>query len=139
MSKLLEMYVNLKKQDPNTLFLFKSGIFYLAIDKDANQLSELLGLKLTALNNTTLKCGFPINSLNKYLKLLKAFNLKVKIIDVTNNTLYLLQEYEQSKTVSELLTYINNININHLSISEAYQVIEILKQKASQITSSESQ
>ena len=45
MSKLLEMYVNLKKQDPNTLFLFKSGIFYLAIDKDANQLSELLGLK----------------------------------------------------------------------------------------------
>ena len=65
--------------------------------------------------------------------------MKVKIIDVTNNTLYHLQEYEQSKAVSELLTCINNININHLSISEAYQVIEILKQKASQITFSESQ
>ena len=68
MSKLYEAYKYCKKnnKEENTLFLFKVGVFYLFIDKDAVIASNILKLKLTKLNDTILKCGFPIASLNKY-------------------------------------------------------------------------
>lgn len=133
MSKLLAMYTNLKKQNSEILYLFKSGIFYLAIDKDAICLSKLLGLKLTSLNNNTLKCGFPCNSLDKYIKLLQTTNLNIKIIDTEKDTSYYLKEYKQEKLVTELLSFITQINIDNLSVLEAYKTIESLKQKATQI------
>lgn len=134
MSKLYSMYLNLKKQNPDTLFLFKSGIFFLAIDKDALRLSELLDLKLTNLNNTVQKCGFPCVSLDKYLKLFKACNLDIKMIEVDKNTTYDLKEYEQDKNTLEILDLIKNINIDNLSVSEAYNFIETLKQKVDTIS-----
>lgn len=134
MSKLYSMYLNLKKQNPDTLFLFKSGIFFLAIDKDALRLSELLDLKLTNLNNTVQKCGFPCASLEKYLKLFKACNLDIKMIEIDKNTSYDLREYEQDKNTLEILDLIKNINIDNLSVSEAYNFIETLKQKVDSIS-----
>ncbi len=136
MSKLFLMYDYLKKQNPNTIFLFKSGIFYLAIDQDAMYLSELLNLKLTPLNNDVVKCGFPSNSLEKYLKIFKAINLNVKIIDPEKNISYSPKEYEQDKSVQKILNDIQNMNINELSVSEAYQMLETLKQQVAQITNS---
>ncbi len=133
MSKLFLLYGNLKKEEPNTLFLFKSGIFFIAIDKDAISLSKLLNLKLTNLNNTILKCGFPCSSLDKYLVLLKAHNINVKIIDTTKNTTYFLNEYQENKNIKELLDFINNIDINNLSVSEAYNLLEDIKNKVKQI------
>lgn len=47
MSKLFNIYLNEKKNNENIILLFKSGIFYIAIDKDATVLSQLLDLKLT--------------------------------------------------------------------------------------------
>ena len=55
MSKLLNTYHNLKKQDSQTIYLFKSGIFYLALEDDARLLSNELQLKLTSLNNESIK------------------------------------------------------------------------------------
>lgn len=134
MSKLFMMYTDLKKQNPDILFLFKSGIFYIALDKDAIQLSELLSLKLTSLNDTVLKCGFPCKSLDKYLNLFHALNLKIKIIEPDKNISYGLKEYEQDKSVSELLEFINHISIESLSVGEAYKTLEVLKQKANSIS-----
>ena len=70
MSKLFTMYQNLKSENSSDLYLFKSGMFYIFLDDDARKINELLGLKLTNLNSSVQKCGFPQNSLNKYLKLL---------------------------------------------------------------------
>ena len=133
MSKLMIMYNNLKTKEPNTLFLFRSGIFYLALDKDATYLSQLLGLKLTPLNNDTLKCGFPCASLDKYLALLKNFNLEIKIIEVEKSKAFPLKAYEQERAVLELLEFIKQLNIDNLSIPEAYQTLEKLQQKALKI------
>lgn len=133
MSKLYSIYLDLKDKNSDTILLFKSGIFFIALDKDANYLSDLLGLKLTNLNNTIKKCGFPCSSLDKYLKLFKACNLNIKIIETSENTSYSLKEYEQKNEVSELLNLINNVDINNLSVSEAYGFIENLKIKAEEI------
>ncbi len=44
MSKLFAKYSELKKQNPNFVYLFKVGIFYLALDEDAHTLSKNLKL-----------------------------------------------------------------------------------------------
>lgn len=133
MSKLHSIYLKLKEQNPDTILLFKSGIFFIAIDKDALKLSELLGLKLTNLNDTTSKCGFPCASFEKYQNLFNTFNLDIKIIEVGKNTSYDLIEYKQDKEIKELLELIKNVDKDNLSVSEAYQFIEDLKSKVNNI------
>lgn len=134
MSKLYSIYLNEKENNEAKILLFKSGIFYLALDKDATFLSDTFGFKLTNLNNTVQKCGFPCVSLDKYLKLFKACNLDIKMIEVDKNTTYDLKEYEQDKSILEILDLIKNINIDNLSVSEAYNFIETLKQKVDSIS-----
>ncbi len=60
MSKLYKTYLILKNQDKNTLYLFKSGIFYIFLDENAKIISNILNLKLTNLSPTVVKCGFPV-------------------------------------------------------------------------------
>ena len=44
MSKLYNNYLALKKENESTLFLFKSGIFYIFLDEDATKISNILGV-----------------------------------------------------------------------------------------------
>ena len=128
MRKLYNSYLTLKNQDKETIYLFKSGIFFIALDEDAYKLSEIFNFKLGNLNDEIVKCGFPCSSFNKYSNLFKLHNLKTKFIE-QNNTVYNIKEYEQDKKISELLEMISSIDINNLSVSEAYGVLENLKIK----------
>ena len=126
MSKLFEIYKNLKQNDNETLYLFKSGIFYIFLDNDAKIINKAFGLKLTNLNDKTVKCGFPSNSLKKYLKLLSMTKYKIKIIDSTNTTSYTISDYDLNNGIKELLLKISNINTENISISEAYRRMSML-------------
>ena len=79
MSKLYEKYKYLKAKNQSNLYLFKSGIFYIFLEEDARLMSNMLGLKLTNLNETIVKCGFPIQNIDKYLKIIKNSNYTVEI------------------------------------------------------------
>ena len=59
MSKLYDKFSSLKNSNKDTLYLFKSGIFFIALNEDATKLSEIFGFKITNLNDTVTKCGFP--------------------------------------------------------------------------------
>ena len=59
MSKLYNIYLQEKSKNKDNILLFKSGIFYISIDDDALKLSSLFHLKLTNLNDSIKKCGFP--------------------------------------------------------------------------------
>lgn len=129
MSKLYNTYIELKKENPETIYLFKSGIFFLAIDDDAYVLSKIFNLKIGKLTNNVVKCGFPCSSLNKYTTLFKAHNLHIKIIETNKNIIYSFTEYLQDRSIIELLELINSVDINNLSILEAYSFIENLKNR----------
>lgn len=133
MSKLFEIYKNLKQNDNETLYLFKSGIFYIFLDNDAKIINKAFGLKLTNLNDKTVKCGFPSNSLKKYLKLLSMTKYKIKIIDTTNTTSYTISDYDLNNGIKELLLKISNINTENISISEAYSLLNSFKDDALKI------
>ena len=64
---MIHTYEKLKKENADKIYLFKSGIFYIAVNEDALSLNELFGFSLTDFG-TNIKVGFPNNSLNKYIK-----------------------------------------------------------------------
>lgn len=130
MSILYNTYIHLKKQDSDTIYLFKSGIFFIALDKDAIVLSDIFHFKLSNLNADILKCGFPCSSLDKYLNLFKTYNLNVKIATPDSSTLYNLNEYKQDKAILVFLDEVSSVDIDNLSVSEAYELLGNLKEKA---------
>ena len=66
MSKLIKIYKDLKTQNNDKIYLFKSGIFYIFLDEAAKEMSKTFNFKLTNLNDEFVKCGFLI-TLNIYI------------------------------------------------------------------------
>lgn len=139
MSKLFTMYQNLKSENSSDLYLFKSGMFYIFLDDDARKINELLGLKLTNLNSSVQKCGFPQNSLNKYLKLLNYLLYSIKIIDGSSMTKYNVSEYILDQNCFNILSKLSSVDINSLSVKEAFDFISNLKSESQNILSKTTQ
>lgn len=140
MSKLYDNYLYLKRTEEladTTLYLFKSGIFFIFLDDDAKIASKLLNLKLAYLTENIVKCGFPINSLNKYSTILKQSSYNFKIVDTINNTAYTINNYSTNEKTKDLLFKITTIDTNNLSIKEAYQFIDDIKFSAKSIMEGE--
>lgn len=133
MSKLVNCYKNLKSNDSSYLYLFKSGVFYIFLDEDAKIISNLLHLKLTNLNSEIQKCGFPANSLEKYLALLKLIPYEVKIIDNTDSVSYTPKQFSINKEILDFLSDISILNVETLSVSQAFNFLSSIKEKASKL------
>ena len=136
MSKLYECYLDLKANEvnsDNTLYIFKSGIFFIFLDNDAQIASKLLNLKITFLTEDVIKCGFPINALKKYTNILKRTSYNFKIVDNIKNLSYSIKDYELDQDTKELLSKIASIETNSLSVKEAYDFIDIIKNSANLI------
>lgn len=123
MSKLVNLYQTLKEKDSETLYLFKSGIFYIFLDNNAQKINSYLELKLTYLNSNILKCRFPQNSLNKYLNLLSSSPFNIKIIDNTSILEYSINDFNIQNDYLNFFNYLSNINIESLSIKKAFELI----------------
>ena len=131
MSKLCDIYNKLKKSNKQTIYLFKSGIFYIALNDDAKFLSNKYNFKLTNLNSDTVKCGFPCASFDKYYLMFTNDNIKFKIIE--ENAIFSGSDYLNNSKITNLVSKINAVNINNLSVSEAYAFIEDIKKIANSL------
>ena len=137
MSKLFKNYVSLKAQDCSKFYLFKSGIFYIFLDKDARTMSQEFGFKLSNLNSTVVKCGFPTNSLDKYIEKFKSAGYCVHIVcdddyKSFSNSMdinFFVNNQMFSKTINSFL----NLNIDMLSISQAFDTLFNLQHDFKQI------
>lgn len=103
MGRIYDKYLELKDIDNKYLYLFKSGSFYIFLDDDARVVSKVTLLRLTKYSNDIVKCGFPYNSMDKYMELFNNLNLKVKVIQ------------DNSLELQKLLNYIRKIDINNIS------------------------
>ena len=139
MSKLINTYKQLKENDSETFYLFKSGIFYIFLDEDAKKMNSILNLKLTNLNNDIVKCGFPTTSISKYINLLISNNIKFKIIDLAQNTMFDLHSFTLNNELLDLLNLIANVDENSLSVKESYDFIEKIKFNATNILNKNNQ
>lgn len=132
-SKLYNTYISLKIQSPYKKYLFKSGIFYIFIDDDAKELHKILNLKLGYLNSSIVKCGFPITSVDKYMKILKQYGYAVEIVDFSTNSVLNYETFLSNTKIYEFVSRISELNTEDLSISKAYDILDTLKQEANNI------
>ena len=79
------------------------------------------------------KCGFPSNSLQKYIGLLSSTNYKIKIVDNSNTIAYTVSDYNLNTEIKKLLQTISNIDTETLSIPEAYSLLNDFKDIAQKI------
>jgi len=121
-SKLYDKYLELKKRDSNKCYLFKSGMFFLFIEKDAEFVGDKLGLKITKLNDSVNKCGFPISAIDKYVEKLRNNKIKFIIVDgdatVSNTSKYL-----SDRKITDFIEKLKKMDLNDISYKEAYNLL----------------
>lgn len=127
MSKLYVEYLKLKNENTNKLYLFKSGIFYIAIEDDAKKLSELFNFKLTNLNNTVTKCGFPQKRLEFYIEKLNSLNILFEIIDLKYSKVDNYSDYLNNNKIKDIIKSIIQIDMNNISFKESFEFLEKTK------------
>ena len=136
MSKIYQKYLSLKNSKnytDNTLYLFKSGIFFIFVDEDAKKMSQVLGLKLGKLNEDIVKCGFPIHSLEKYMQLLASTPYHVEIASTDSQDPFSSQTYLQNESIRQIVHKILQTNIDTLSISESYDFLYEIQNKFNEV------
>lgn len=119
---LYSKYLALKKKDANTIYLFKSGIFFLALQDDATLISKELNLKTTSFGKDVIKCGFPISRGEHYFRILEAKNLPFSIID----DIYFVENYNDyinNTELKQIVDKIIGIDFDTITFKEAYQIL----------------
>lgn len=126
MSKLQKQYEELKKKDPDKIYIFRVGIFYNILNEDARLVSKEIGLKLTDLSPEIIKCGFPVATLEKYTNLLTEHNIQFEI--VPNQT-----SSNQNVSYEHIIRKIQNIDLNNTTCKEAFDILYNIQQKLQNI------
>lgn len=97
-------------------------------------MSSALNLKLTNLNESVVKCGFPIQNLDKYLNLLKNMNYEAKIVDTSiDSKPFTAKNYVENNDIQTFLSELADIDVENLSIREAYSLLEKIHEKAEKL------
>lgn len=123
MSKLYSKYLEQKALNPDILYLFKSGIFYMALNEDANRLSDALSLKVTNITDKLYKCCFPVSKSDYYFKTLESLNINYKIIDPSQNVVLNYVEYKDNEKFNNIITNLLKLDLNKTSYQDAYIIL----------------
>ena len=130
MSKLHKKYLELKQSYPTTIFLFKSGIFYIALDQDAILLSNKFDFKIVNLNKTIVKCGFPINRLEYYASLFNEYNLNFEIIDLDSCSSLNYYDYTNNVKVKSIIDTLSKLDMNNITLKQSFDLLYKLNNDA---------
>jgi len=127
-SKLFDKYLILKKEDPNKLYLFRCGKFYIFLDEDCDFINDYVVLKKTPFTSEVFKCGFPDQSLEDYMRVFENLNLDVEIIENEENkrSSTILRERKREEKIIEK---IKKLDINTLAPLEALKFLNEVKEE----------
>lgn len=133
MSKLYDKFLNLKNSDNEKLYLFQSGIFFIALNEDAIKLSEIFGFKITNLNDTVTKCGFPSKRLEYYSSLLTKMNINFEVIYNSIDKESSLHIVTDSSNFNDIINQLVSIDFDNLTFKEAFEILYNLSKKSKNI------
>lgn len=133
MSKLYVEYLKLKKENTEKIYLFKSGIFYIALEDDAKKLSELFEFKLTNLNESVIKCGFPQKRLEFYVGKLNSLNIPFELIDLNYLKIENYSDYLNNNKIKNIIQSIMDIDMNNITFKECFEFLDKTKEELNKI------
>lgn len=123
MSKLYTKYTKLKEKNPDTVYLFKAGIFYLALGEDAIRLSVSLKLNLGKLNEEIEKVGFPVSCRERYVRLLEALSIPFQFVDDTYGVIENYSDYSNNEKLKSMISKILSLDFDNLTFKEAFEFL----------------
>lgn len=94
----------LQNKEKGKIILVNSGNFYIARGKDAVLLHNVLNLKVNCLETEVCKVGFPLNSLEKYTKLIEEKQYS-----------YIVYNYDSKLEKLNILKYYNGKYLNEIN------------------------
>ena len=118
MSKLYTRYLEKKNIDKDKYYLFECGMFYIFIDDDAYKISKYVPFKITKLNENIVKCGFPKNSIDKYMEIFNNLELYIEIVN--NNDKDVIND--------KIIKMIKDIDIDNISPLKAIEILYKFKE-----------
>ena len=133
MSKLYDNFVNLKGSNKDKIYLFKSGIFFIALNEDATKLSEIFGFKITNLNDTVTKCGFPAKRIEYYSSLLYKMNIDFELIDSNSKKIENSSEYISNLNFNSIIDKLVKIDFDNITCKEAFDILYSLSLESKKI------
>lgn len=117
---LMKQYLEMKRQHPDAILLFRVGDFYETFSSDAVLTSEILGITLTRRANGAAQhvelAGFPYHALDSYLPKLIRAGKRVAICEQLEDSK--LTKKLVKRGITELVTPGVNINDNILNNRE---------------------
>ena len=133
MSKLYETYKRKKEKEPEKIYLFKSGMFYIFLEDDAKKVSDLFGFKITKLNEQVIKCGFPLSRIDYYTELLQKRQISFEIVD--NNYLGIenYEDYMNNEKLKRIVKDVKKIDMDNITFREAYEFLAKIKTEIGEI------
>lgn len=133
MSKLQKSYTNLKEKDADKIYLFKSGMFYLALSEDCEKLSSIFGFKKTKLNEEVEKCGFPISRLEFYVEQLEKRKIPFQIVDSDYSKIENYSDYMNNSKLKKIIKEIKELDLDNITFRQAYEFLENAKMEIGKI------
>lgn len=118
MSVIYQKYLQLKKEDANKLYLFKSGKFYIFVGKDCDTINDYVVLKKVKFSSESYKCGFPADVLDNYIRVFKNHNLDVEVIDGLKTNI--------DDSIKEKII---NLDIDSITPLQALNILKDVKEK----------
>lgn len=134
MSKLYKSYTNLKNDNPEKMYIFKSGMFYIGLQDDAKKLSEIFGFKVTDLNESVVKAGFPKSRLEYYTKKLEIMkDIKFEIVDSDYGRIENYNDYLNNNKVKLIIDEILKLDLDNTTFRQAFDILGNLKTKLGEV------
>lgn len=118
LSVIYQKYLQLKKEDANKLYLFKSGKFYIFVGKDCDTINDYVVLKKVKFSSESYKCGFPADVLDNYIRVFKNHNLDVEVIDSLKTNI--------DDSIKEKII---NLDIDSITPLQALNILKDVKEK----------
>lgn len=95
----------------------------MALNDDANRLSDALSLRVTNITDKIYKCCFPVSKSDFYFKTLESLNIDYKIIDPSQNVVLNYAEYKDNEKFNSIITNLIKLDLNKTSFQDAYIIL----------------
>ena len=133
MSKLYDKFVRLKAANNDNVYLFKSGIFYLALNEDASKLADIFNFKVTYLNDSVTNCGFPEKRLEYYSSLLNKLNIDFEIVDSESKKNTTVVNNIADSNFNTIIDKLLKIDFDNITFRQAFDILFDISNEAKSI------